>query len=299
MDKDENHVRNRSEKEQGIGPDDMVQHGRPATNKSPTPSSTSPTSQSDANLAVCSSPRPTDRLENDDIWGDSNPDALDAIAGYMTSKSGDDLEPIPYRTLIRGAPIHVSDFVAAKPTPPSVIESNKPSRKRKLISKDEIVGPNSRQMDVVKKMMKYLENLEQQQVQEFNGQETSSLVSTFRKTVTLCTKMHDLMIENYKHLPGAIFDETVEVIGGPTFLELFRAAKKEVPSKEILEESRPYTLLELAVGYGLHCGQRKIQYYDGGDVPKQVKRWAHELENMSEQERKKFWDTKICRWKEQ
>jgi hypothetical protein len=126
------------------------------------------------------------------------------------------------------------------------------------VSKSEVVGPNTWQMKVVHRMVIYLE--------ESKDCAYAHLIGDFQSVIAKCTDLHLRGSHKHHHLPGVIFDELVDVVGGEAFLAVYQAAKTfDHPRVELLDFSKtkspiPPTvpeinqndmdLMKVAIGYG-------------------------------------------------
>lgn len=248
-----------------------------------------------------------------ELWGDvDGMGELHATAGYA-AKSADDFEPIPYHSLVRGAPIRpVDNRFAATETPCSTVApatvrnhpaKQPPATKKKTPSPssafDSTVGMDSCQMGVVNKMMAYLDKLCDQGIPYFNGEESTVLASSFRAIITLSKVYHQQDFIKYKNLPGAIFEEAVDVMKSSTFLMLFRIATDGEGSLTTSTTPRANTvsLIEIAVGYGIHLAKQQQlgsnEKIMDVDIQTIVQTGTKDLLRMTHEERMAFWGTQI------
>ena len=165
-------------------------------------------------------------------------------------------------------------------------------------SKDStsIVGPESWQMDVINRMLFYLDC-------ETNCPYSMYMLQ-FRSIVEHCTKLHIQGTKKFHHLPGAVFEQTINAVGGSIFLSIYKDAKRlqygRLNSGAGVESGTPSTqpeLLQLAVGYG-YCLAQSSTFKGRKNFPDRVKAQgikyvaeigAQALLNMSNETRLSFW----------
>jgi len=167
------------------------------------------------------------------------------------------------------------------------------------------VGPDTWQMMVLYRMIVFLE----QSPECEHAQHTE----VFRTVVAKCKAQYGMGNQKYYHLPGAIFEEMVEIIGGPAFLQIYLAAKTfDHPRIEELSHDsellvagrdklsavsttagRP-NLLQVSVAYGYHLSQQSTAAGEGDrSLKEKVEQAANEILNLSEAARTEFWASKI------
>ena len=167
------------------------------------------------------------------------------------------------------------------------------------------VGPDSWQMMVLYRMIVFLEQTPECE----HAQHTE----VFRTVVAKCKAQYGMGNQKYYHLPGAIFEEMVEIIGGPAFLQIYLAAKTfDHPRIEELSHDsellvagrnklsavsttagRP-NLLQVSVAYGYHLSQQSTAAGEGDrSLKEKVEQAANEILNLSEAARTEFWASKI------
>lgn len=127
------------------------------------------------------------------------------------------------------------------------------------------VGPDSWQYQVIIKMNEYCVSHE------------PDLVAVIQDVTERCRKLHLLAkIVKYDHLPGAIFEELVTIIGGPTVLRVF------CNSKNFERTPPPPTALEVAVVLGTQL-----------DDSMSIQEMAQRAESMTADERVLFWNEHV------
>lgn len=247
-----------------------------------------------------------------------------------------DFEPIPYAISARGIPVepeNIKDSKAgvvcnapttdstgkAMTTSSSNPKQTRPPVKQKLQDKacataklvdirdgdhsadpNNVVGPDSWQMDVINRMLYYLDC------------ETNHPHSTYRKQIRdikeVCTKRHIAGSLKYRHLPGAIFDQVVKTIGGSTFLSIYKAAKclsygrlESDSCVPVEKEGAPSNLIQFAVGYGYYMAKttthkrQKIcpDMSKANGIQDTTEICAQTVLNMSDDSRLSFWNEYI------
>ena len=126
----------------------------------------------------------------------------------------------------------------------------------------------------------------------------------FRSIVEHCTKLHIQGTKKFHHLPGAVFEQTINAVGGSIFLSIYKDAKRlqygRLNSGAGVESGTPSTqpeLLQLAVGYG-YCLAQSSTFKGRKNFPDRVKAQgikyvaeigAQALLNMSNETRLSFW----------
>lgn len=173
------------------------------------------------------------------------------------------------------------------------------SNASKMVHVDaEAVGPQSWQMMAVYRMIIFME--------EMPGCQHSKYSENFRAVVAKCKVLHESKSPKYVHLPGAIFEEMVDIMGGPAFLEVYLASKnfnhprvtKACCDNQILvsDEKTILTinaatgcpnLLELSVAYGYHLAQSPKKQKN--PLKYVIEQGAHDVLNLNEAERAEFW----------
>ena len=169
-------------------------------------------------------------------------------------------------------------------------------------SKDPIntVGHESWQMDVINRMLFYLDT-------ETNCPH-SMYGLQFHSIVERCSKLHLQGIFKYRHLPGAIFEQMVNTVGGSIFLSIYKAAKRLSYGRLSSDagvgavarsnaQCVPPNLTQLAVGFG-YCMARSISFKGRKICPDLINTQsiqytaeigAQTVLNMSEETRLSFW----------
>lgn len=174
-----------------------------------------------------------------------------------------------------------------------------------------VVGPDSWQMKVVNRMIVYLE--------EGSEYKHSQLIECFHTVTAQCTALHAKGVHKYLHLPGAIFEEIVELTGGPVFLEIYNAAKTfhhprldelrcndqvlvshDVTKLKAISTTMGYpNLLQVAVAYGFQLARMRTtnEGQDATDhnnaIKDTVEAGAQDVLDMSEEARMTFWKNNI------
>jgi hypothetical protein len=179
------------------------------------------------------------------------------------------------------------------PVDTSVDEKNSTDPKNK-------VGPDSWQMDVINRMLFYLDSATDCPYSIYRMQ--------FHGIVEHCSKLHLQGAFKCRHLPGAIFEQIVNAVGGSIFLSIYKAAKRlpygrlnsdAAVSAEACSSSicAPPNLMQLAVGYG-YCMAQSITFKGRKICPDLIEtqgiRYAAEIGaqtvlNMSKETRLSFW----------
>jgi hypothetical protein len=175
-----------------------------------------------------------------------------------------------------------------------------------MCSKDptKFVGPNAWQMDVIHRMIFFLDH---------GSQEQYSLYSQHFHTITQeCTTHHMNGSLKHRHLPGAIFEQLVDAIGGSTFLSIYKEAKQisfgrlQSGHAVIVDEAvpiEPPSLIQLAVGYGYslamaHSGNGPqlsddVTQNESESAQRAKEIGAQALIEMSSESRLSFWNDRI------
>lgn len=199
--------------------------------------------------------------------------------------------------------------------------NNKPTRKRKNAntsfddddkcnaaedSEVAVVGPDSWQMMVLYRMIIFLE--------ETNGCENIEHARLFRYAVAHCKAQYRRGHPKYLHLPGAVFEEVVDRIGGPAFLNIFKGAKtfehprlnEAFSDNEIVVVGTDETLraiditdgqpnlLQVSVAYGFHLAKTMKSSNCCSSVKEVLERGAHDVLNLDKPARKDFWDSQTA-----
>jgi hypothetical protein len=281
--------------------------------------------------------------ESEDFWTEY----LLKTYQQITSSNPDqqDFEPIPYSLLARGVPVHVEAISDKKVTswegapvntePIASLAANKKILSRKGTEEDSLtaskgssrtfavatgqpndsidnepvekslwsksaVGPESWQMNVIEGMIKYLDEAKDGPYSNYSTQ--------FHEVTKLCTKLHNERNNKFRHLPGAIFEEIVGLIGGEAFLEIYKKATKTfLPTRRIskagvikptpgkIEEATALpSVLQVAVGYGYYMSQSFASEgpnsnWDRASIKSAVENGAQTVMQMSDKDRLKFW----------
>ena len=168
------------------------------------------------------------------------------------------------------------------------------------------VGPDSWQMQTLYRMIIYLEETE--------GSENEQHAKTFRSVVAQFKALHRTGNPKYLHLPGAIFEEMVDRIGGPAFLRAYKAAKEFQHPRlhDIFAENEivvvgPHStvrvidvtdgqpnLLQVSVAYGFNLANTMDSNESGASIKEVLERGAHDVLNLDETARKSFWVSQIA-----
>ena len=83
---------------------------------------------------------------------------------------------------------------------------------------DDVVGPNSKQMMLIERMICYM-------YQSRTFERKKNVLEKVRWVVEFCRLQHEFRIPNFEHLPGAIFERWVDIIGPKEVLNVFKACK--------------------------------------------------------------------------
>ena len=182
-------------------------------------------------------------------------------------------------------------------------------KKRRIVaeSMDEArVGPDSWQMKKLYRMIIYLEETE--------GSENAQHAKIFRAVVAQCDAFHRSGNAKYLHLPGAIFEEMVDRIGGPAFLQIWNESKTfehprlddVFPKNEIVvvgphatvrvidvTDGQP-NLLQVSVAYGFNLANTMDSNDRGASIQEVLERGAHSVLNFDETARQSFWASQIA-----
>jgi hypothetical protein len=130
----------------------------------------------------------------------------------------------------------------------------------------------------------------------------------FHTIVAHCSKLHLKGTLKHRHLPGAIFENVVDAVGGSIFLSIYKAAKRlpygrlksdvGVSTEACTNSLRtPPTLTQLAVGYG-YCMAQSITFKGKNICPDTIKtqgvKYAAEIGaqailSMNKETRLNFW----------
>jgi hypothetical protein len=257
----------------------------------------------------------------------------------ITSSTPDqqDFEPIPYSLLARGVPVHVDEISDKKVTswegvpvntePIASVAANKKNLSRRVLEEDFLtaskgssrtdgsidnepieksrwsksaIGPESWQMNVIKGMIKYLDEAKDGPYSKYSTQ--------FHEVTKICTKLHNERNNKFRHLPGAIFEEIVGLIGGEAFLEIYKNATKtfsptrriskavvvKPTSGKIDEATSLPSVLQVAVGYGFYMAQSFApegpnSNWDRATIKSAAENGVQTVLNMSDKDRLKFW----------
>jgi hypothetical protein len=81
------------------------------------------------------------------------------------------------------------------------------------------VGPDSKQMKVVYRMLEYLKTNKDM------DKDYRMYLTEIDLIVKQCSELHLIHIREYRHLPGVIFDRIVMKLGGEAFLRIYMASK--------------------------------------------------------------------------
>jgi hypothetical protein len=177
-----------------------------------------------------------------------------------------------------------------------------------MCSKDptKFVGPNTWQMDVIHRMIFFLDR---------GSQEQYSLYSQHFRTITQeCTTHHMNGSLKHRHLPGAIFEQLVDAIGGSTFLSIYKEAKQlsfghlQSGHAVIVDEAvpiEPPSLIQIAVGYGYSLAMANsgngpkvsgdVTQNESESVLRATEIGAQALIEMSSESRLSFWNDRIMK----
>lgn len=261
--------------------------------------------------------------ESEDFWNTYLLDTYQQIAA--SNPEVQDFEPIPYPLMARGVPV----YIESKDTDGLIIHVERSARKTyatvapaesiaplklegdinraddysgQAESNKAVVGPESWQMNVINRMLQYLD--------DEKGSPYSKYSIQFQATTTQCTKKHLDGNAKYRHLPGAIFEEIVQTIGGPAFLEIYKKAKTHSgnrfgraaavvnPSSETKTKECP-SLVQVAVGYGfclaksLAADNRSSTSGDNNNIKHAVEHASQEVLQMSKSQCMQFWKEHI------
>jgi hypothetical protein len=261
--------------------------------------------------------------ESDDFWNTYLLDTYQQLAS--SNPEVQDFEPIPYDLMARGVPVY-TEYHDSDQDSDAIIRANKSTTKGAYEGpmaslKDEsdmnskaddnqgqtksnkaVVGPGSWQMNVIKGMLTYLD--------EVNDSPYSKYSIQFNMTTKLCTKKHLEGNDKYCHLPGSIFEEIVQTVGGPTFLEIYKNAKmysRDRLSRAPVAGYQPSenktngcpSLVQVAVGYGfcmaksLANNKHKSASWDHNSITYAVDQGSQKVLQMSNSQRLKFWKEHI------
>jgi hypothetical protein len=169
----------------------------------------------------------------------------------------------------------------------------------------ELVGPDSWQMAVVFRMVVYLEE---------TAVENESLekIEKIHIAIDHCKANHAKRSPKYLHLPGAVFEELVNLLGGPEFLHLYKSAKnfhhprlEEVRSRQLSatnirliskkiisnEMNATPNLIQIAIAYGWYLSTKKnMQTADSAMVKDAFEQGSLLILQMSEETRANLWN---------
>jgi hypothetical protein len=275
----------------------------------------------------------TDALEEPSLFGEcdyfwnnlSNEYGGVSIGGYRVN-SLDDLEPNPVPDLLAGgAPVDADGPPVPNGVQPDVVQSEEPSvssdaedestpaaadrRSRRPREKSSTphrkyqytspVGPDSKQMMRVRRMLVYLE--------ETGGNEHERLAGELRASIHQCTIFHQRGVHKYGHLPGAIFEDLVERLDGPTVLKIwqnsanFAHPRVDEMSHLLLQADDPVPLpdgrLEDAVNLGFRLAYNHLTQthglVDDSNVKEKLQKAAIAMRGMSDQECIDLWHVPI------
>jgi hypothetical protein len=156
-----------------------------------------------------------------------------------------------------------------------------------------IVGPDSGQMNTIKRMRAYVDEME-----------ATAVVEIFGVVKRECEIRHERGERRYLHLPGAIFEGLVERLGGVATLRIYTNALTYInhpsfvdlnvvdpePVNDVSSSDPPPNLLEVAVGYGIHLAAGLSKDAGKIDIESVVHDGANAVMGMKDQERLIFWD---------
>jgi hypothetical protein len=263
--------------------------------------------------------------ESEDFWDTYLLDTYQQIAS--SNPEIQDFEPIPYPLMARGVPVYTENVDTGKDSD-TIVRVNKhyetanmaragsPASLKNDSDKNEktvdkygqaesnkgVVGPDSWQMNVINGMLEYLDEVKDTPYTKYSAQ--------FHMTTNLCTKQHLDGHVKYRHLPGAIFEEIVHKVGGPTFLEIYKnskiysgdrqghAAVAGYQSSGCQTDGYP-SLVEVAVGYGfcmaksLAIENKNSAFWDHNSIKYAVDHGSQKVRKMSSSHRLKFWKEHI------
>ena len=194
------------------------------------------------------------------------------------------------------------------------------STPRRLEPQPLIVGADSHQMKVIQRIQVYLE--------ESLDEEDSSVLASFLRVLKTCQARHARGDSKYLHLPGAIFEKTVEQVGGIVFARIYHNAKHfdhprlyeldlvtfhdtsnaDEPSAIIGSNTTDNNkctetpnLLQIAIGYGIHLAKTRLNNNTNdndssktpGNMETIVQEGAKVVMHMKDSERDHFWKTMV------
>jgi hypothetical protein len=138
------------------------------------------------------------------------------------------------------------------------------------------------------------------------------LIGDFQSVIAKCTDLHLKGSYKHQHLPGVIFDELVDMVGGEAFLAVYQAAKTyQHPRVELLDCSKkksptPPTvtginknnmdLMKVAIGYGFimaRAARESAHLIGDTTIQAMVEEGAQLVFDMTEAERLDFYKEHI------
>ena len=265
--------------------------------------------------------------ESEDFWNSYLLDTYQQIAS--SNPDIQDFEPIPYPYLARGVPVYTENVdegiltntatstLEKKTTNKASVEGTHRDKSRASLKDDisktneynensesnkAIVGPGSWQMSVINGMLQFLDEVNESPYSKHN--------IPFQTVTKRCTRRHLEGNTKYSHLPGAIFEEIVPIIGGPAFLEIYKSAKTYSgvrlshaavvgyqPSDHKTNEIP--SLIQVAVGYGFCMAKSLLVHdqpstsWDHDNIKLAVDNASQKVTQMTESHRLKFWQEYI------
>lgn len=201
------------------------------------------------------------------------------------------LPPVPRgATLKRG----FSDTAVSSPvTPPRKQRRTDRTNKNKSSNVSCRIGADSTQMMSIHRMVAYLGESEDRR----------GLLQVMEDVVDRCLEKHENQSSSkYDNLPGAIFEDAVEELGGDVFTSIFKDSLAFHPQRRqaaailanqddtsYLERSDPRlpNLLEVGLAYGFHLARLSLMDHGGtfDDIQSMLEHGASTVLNMREEER--------------